>query len=117
MTVLIVGVAIWSVVHLIPTLGRSFRQEQIERLGENGYKSVFALFILASVGFMVAGWRSTPEVFLYVAPAWARPLSFVLLIIAFLLIGASHYPTMIKRLVRHPMLVGCCPVGSKSLTG
>lgn len=106
MTVLMVGVVIWVIVHLIPTLGKSSRQELISRLGEKGYRGVFALLILASLGFMVAGWRSTPEEYLYVLPPWTRSLSFVLMMISFLLLGAANYPTMIKRFVRHPMLLG-----------
>lgn len=106
MTVLIVGVVIWVAVHLIPTLGQKSKQELIDRLGDKGYQAFFTLMILAAVGFIIAGWRSTPEEFLYVAPAWVRTLSFVLVVIAFLLIGAAHHPTMIKRFIRHPMLVG-----------
>ena len=54
----------------------------------------------------VLGWRSTPEAYLYVLPPWSRSLGFVLMIVSFLLIGAAHHPTRIKRFIRHPMLAG-----------
>ncbi|MGI9262075.1 MAG: NnrU family protein [Woeseiaceae bacterium] len=106
MTTLIIGVLLWTIVHLIPTLGQSSRKELVGRLGEKGYRGIFALLIFASLGFIIAGWRSTPEQFLYVLPVWARTLGFVLMIVAFLLIGAAQYPTRIKQFVRHPMLLG-----------
>ena len=106
MTLLVIGVLLWIVVHLVPTLARPFRQSMIDRLGENGYKGGFSLAMLASLVFIVLGWRSTPEMYLYVLPAWSRTLGFVLMIVAFLLLGAAHHPTRIKRFIRHPMLTG-----------
>ena len=106
MTVLIIGVLTWSLVHFIPTLAPSLRQSITGRLGENGYKGVFSLLILAALALIVIGWRSTPEQFVYVLPVWSRTLGFGLMIVAFLLIGAAHYPTRIKQVIRHPMLTG-----------
>jgi uncharacterized membrane protein len=106
MTVLIIGVLVWSLVHLIPTIEQPLKKAMTDRLGENGYKGVFALLILVSVVMIVIGWRSTPEEFVYVLPPWSRTAGFVLMVIAFLLIGAAHHPTRIKRFLRHPMLAG-----------
>ena len=106
MTLLIIGVLTWSVVHFIPALAPSLKQSITGRLGENGYKGVFSLLILAALALIVIGWRSTPEQFVYVLPVWSRTLGFGLMIVAFLLIGAAHYPTRIKQVIRHPMLMG-----------
>lgn len=106
MTALIMGVLIWALTHFIPTIEQPLKGRLIDRLGENGYKGVFSLLILSAIVLIVVGWRSTPEQFLYVAPVWARSVSQVLMVIAFLLIGAAQYPTRIKRVIRHPMLLG-----------
>ena len=106
MTVLIIGVLTWSLVHFIPTLAPSLRQSMTARLGENGYKGVFSLLILAGLTLIVIGWRATPEQYLYVLPLWSRSLGFVLMIVSFILLGAAHYPTRIKRIIRQPMLAG-----------
>ena len=106
MTLLVIGVVLWIVIHLVPTLARPFRQSMIERLGENGYKGGFSLIVFAALACIVLGWRSTPEAYLYVLPAWSRSLGFLLMIVSFLLIGAAHYPTRIKQFIRHPMLTG-----------
>jgi uncharacterized membrane protein len=106
MTLLITGVLLWSFVHLVPAAAGPLKQAMTSRLGEKGYKAVFSLLILGGLVLIVLGWRSTPEEYLYVLPAWSRTLGFVLMIVAFLLLGATHHPTRIKRFIRHPMLTG-----------
>ena len=49
MTLLVIGVLLWTVVHLVPTLARPFRQSMISRLGENGYKGVFSLVVFSAL--------------------------------------------------------------------
>ena len=106
MTVLIAGVAAWSLLHLFPALARPARERLIGKMGRNGYRGVFSLLILGSLALIVMGWQSVPEAFIYVLPPWSRTLALLLVAIAFLLLGAAHYPTRIKRWIRHPMLTG-----------
>jgi uncharacterized membrane protein len=106
MTLLSVGVVLWSVVHLVPALAGPFRQSLIERLGEKGYKGLFSIIMFGALALIVLGWRSTPEQYVYVLPPWSRSLGFVLMIVSFLLLGAAHHATRIKRFIRHPMLSG-----------
>jgi len=106
MNILIAGVAIWIVVHLLPGVVPGFRQKLVDSLGDGPYKGVFALTIVASLVLIVIGWRSTPEQYLYVLPPWSRVVGLLLMFLAFVLLGASHYKTAIKRIVRHPMLMG-----------
>jgi len=103
---LIAGVVLWMATHLMPALAPSFRQALIDRLGSGPYRGVFALIIVSALVLIVYGWRSTPETYLYFLPAWSRPAGFLLMAIAFLLIGAAQYKTIIKRFIRHPMLMG-----------
>ena len=106
MTWIIAGVLLWSLTHFIPSLARPLRESMIETLGNNAYRGVFSLLILISIGLIVLGWRSTPEVYLYHLPHWSRPVGFLLMILSFILFGAANYPTAIKRVLRHPMLTG-----------
>ena len=106
MTLLIIGVLVWIGVHLIPALARPFRESLIDRFGNNAYRAIFALAIVASVAMIVLGWRATPEEYLYVLPASAKTAGFVLICLSFLIIGSAHHPSSIKRFIRHPMLVG-----------
>lgn len=106
MNVLIAGVAIWIVVHLIPGVAPGVRQKLINSVGEGPYKGVFALAIVLSLVLVVIGWRSTPEEYLYVLPPWSRSAGFLLMFVSIVLFGAAHHETAIKRLLRHPMLMG-----------
>jgi len=115
MTVLIVGVLIWVLAHLLPSVAQPLKGAAVSRLGENGYKGAFSLLVFSALVLIVIGWRSTPEVYLYVLPPWARDLSFALMLLAFVLIGAAPYPTMIKRHLRHPMLTGVAVWGISHL--
>ena len=101
---LIVGVVLWSSVHAIPSLARPLRGRLIERLGDGPYKGLFALSIVLALVLIVVGWRSTPEVYVYVLEPWSRTVGFGLMIVAFILFGASQYKTAINRYIRHPQL-------------
>jgi len=62
--------------------------------------------IVASLVMIVIGWRSTPEEYLYVLPAWSGQLGFVLMFVSVFLLGAAHSKSIVKRFIRHPMLMG-----------
>jgi len=100
------GVILWCILHFVPTLVRPLRQSIIDRTGDNAYRGLFSLLMLSALAMIIFGWRSAPETYIYQLPAWSRTFGMLLMVVAFVLLGASHYPTAIKRLVRHPMLTG-----------
>ena len=106
MTILITGVVLWAVIHLMPSAARSIRDSLVAKIGETPYRGVFALAALGALALIVVGWRSTPEEYLYVLPQWSRTAGLILMVVAFVLIGAAQYPSGIKRFIRHPMLTG-----------
>ncbi|MGI9325382.1 MAG: NnrU family protein [Pseudomonadales bacterium] len=106
MTLLIGGLLLWTLVHLFPSVMPGARASLIGKLGEGPYKGLFALDLLIALLLMVFGWRSATPEFWYAPPLPASPLIFVLVLIAFALMGAANAPTNIKRLLRHPMLTG-----------
>ena len=106
MEMLILGLTIWCIVHFIPAITPSVKQQWISLLGENGYKASFAVLIFISLVLISLGWRSTQPVYLYTLPAIATHIAMGLMIIAFILLGAANSPTRIKRYIRHPQLSG-----------
>ncbi len=106
MGLMIAGLLLWSVVHLVPSMGAGFKANIVGDIGEQPYKGLFSLLIALSLVLIVLGWRSTTPTYLYTLPAFVRPLSLTLLVIAFLLLGAARQPTRIKRLIRHTQLSG-----------
>jgi len=106
MEMLILGLAIWCIVHFIPAIAPPVKQQWISLLGENGYKASFAVLIIISLVLISFGWRSTQPVYLYTSPAIATHIAMGLILIAFILFGAAKSPTRIKRFIRHPQLTG-----------
>lgn len=106
MTLLVTGVAAWIIVHFMPALAPSFRQGLIDKMGSKPYRGLFALAIFGSLAMIIIGWRSIPEQGLYLLPEWTRIIALLLMIAAFILIGAANYQTGIRRVIRHPMLTG-----------
>ena len=101
---LVSGVILWSAVHFLPSLGRRFRDGLTEKSGTRAYRGIFSIVVILSLFLIVVGWRSTPEVFVYQLPVWSRPVGLVLMVLAFVLFGAAHHSTAIKRFIRHPQL-------------
>ena len=106
MNLLIAGVALWVAAHLFPSVAGGVRQNTIDRFGPGPYRGIFSLVIVVALVCIVLGWRSTPERYLYVLPPWSRLVGFVGVAMAFVILGAAHYKTAIKRVIRHPMLTG-----------
>lgn len=106
MSMLIAGVLVWVGVHLIPVLARAFRQNLIDSKGKGTYRGIFSLAIIASLVLIVFGWRSSPEIYLYVLEPPVKTVAFILICVAFIIFGSAHHPSSIKRFVRHPMLAG-----------
>lgn len=102
---LILGVLIWSIVHLYPSVAANHRNKLSKSMGTT-YQGVYALFIITSIILIVIGWRiSTPEQ-IYNPPVWGRHLTMLFILIAIVLFGAANTKSRIKQWVRHPMLMG-----------
>lgn len=103
---IVLGVLLWSAIHFVPTIGGSLKTRLIETWGEIGYKAGFAVVVLLSVILIVVGWRSTEPAAIYWPPSWAGPVTGLLMVVAFLLLGATGRKTRIRHFVRHPQLMG-----------
>ena len=101
---LIGGVALFTVLHLTSALFPGGRKALQSMLGKAAYRGAFAVLSIAGLVLIVIGWRNTVPVVIYAPPAWGPSLTFFLMFVAILLIGASHATTSIKRYVRHPQL-------------
>ena len=106
MKLLISGFFIWSMVHFIPSVAPRVKQKWIKLLGETGYKLSFAVLMLSAIALIIFGWRSSVPSLLYTLPPITRHFAMFLVLLAFILFGASNYPTRIKTFIRHPQLTG-----------
>ena len=119
MTRLVLGVLIWSMVHLFPAIAPASKKSLLDRYGEYPYKGVFILLMIVSIYLIVSGWSSLtlpePEELraIYTAPEWGGHAAAVLVLISFVLFLAPYPANNFKRLMRHPQLTGfvCWGVG------
>jgi len=105
-TLLIIGVVMWSVVHLFPSLLPGVRQKLIDKLGGGRYRGLFALDIVIALVLIVLGWRSAVVEPVYSPPLYGSPVISAMMLLSFILFAAASAPGNIKRYLRHPMLSG-----------
>jgi uncharacterized membrane protein len=106
MTKLTLGVLLFCIVHLIPSLLPDLKKSLSDRLGEYPYKGLFTLLMVFSVFLIVTGWKSSTLESLYVPPIWGSHFTALLVLAAFILFGAPYPANNIKRILRHPQLLG-----------
>lgn len=106
MTFLIVGVLLWSVVHLMKSLAPGVRQNMQTAVGTNAHRGIVAVLIIISSALMIYGWRHTIPTFVYEPPVWGRHLNMTTMLFAVILFGAAQGKSRIRRWIRHPMLTG-----------
>jgi uncharacterized membrane protein len=106
MRLLIAGLAIFLGIHLLPVVP-SLRAALLARWGEQRYKGVFALIsavglVLIVVGYAIADDRT--RVF-NPLPA-ARAIAPFAMVASFILFAAANMRGHLRRIIRHPMLLG-----------
>ncbi|MEE9375658.1 MAG: NnrU family protein [Rhizobiaceae bacterium] len=103
---LILGLALWVVLHFIPSLGIGFRTSLREKFGAKNYQMWFSIGVVLSIVLMVIGWRSADQEFVYEPPEWGAHIGMLLVLLGFIFFGLSHAKTNLKQYVRHPQLTG-----------
>ncbi len=105
MTWLLIGIALFFGMHLVPTVP-PLKEAMQSRLGAGGYKGLFSLVSLAGLGLMIWGRAHTGHYAIFAPPAWGKTAAFILMLPAFILLAAAHMKGRIRKITRHPMLLG-----------
>ncbi|PQA86837.1 NnrU family protein [Hyphococcus luteus] len=107
MTLFLVGLIIFFGAHLFTGLARGARGALVAKLGEMPYKGLYSLVSLAGFVLIIIGWKTADASVLYVTPAWTRHITYLLVLIAFILLAAAYLPAgKIAAAAKHPMLAG-----------
>ncbi len=116
MIMLILGLALWSGLHFLPSVGTGLRSRLINRFGENAYKLAFSAGVVISIVLMVLGWMAMPVGLpLYVLPGSPGILAVLLMAIAFILFAAARSKSNIRHYIRHPQLTSIAVWGAAHL--
>lgn len=106
--ILIAGLVLFLGVHVLTTL-RDRRAALIARLGESGYKILYALISFAGIGLIAWGfsiYRATGWINVWYPPVAMRHIALALMLPAVILVVASYIRGRIYTTVKHPMLTG-----------
>ena len=106
MALLLAGVTVWFTVHLFPAIAPASRENMVFKLGENAYKGLFSLLILAALVMIVFGWKSAMPTAIYVPPVAPGPLPSLMVLVAFVLFFSARFNSYAKRVLRHPQMAG-----------
>lgn len=106
MALIILGIILWSVVHLIPAAAPGIKARWQAALGKHGYRGSFALLIIAAVVLMVMGWRHSLPIYLYTLSDKIHLATIAIMTFAVVLFVAAKLPSRIRRIFRHPQLLG-----------
>ncbi len=111
MSYMMIGIVLLGGFHLFSMLLPARRDALKLRFGEKAWKGSFALVSLVGLGFMIRGFfasRAGPGAadLLYYPADWTRHLTMLLVLLAFISLGASHGKGYLKLWLRNPMSIG-----------
>ena len=103
---LILGLIVFLGPHGL-TMHRPSRSRLIKRLGVGPYKGLYSLVSLVGLVLIIYGYgvyRNAGMIPVWSPPYWMRHLTFLFVLIAFVLVPAAYAPTHIKAALKHPMI-------------
>ena len=106
MALFLAGITLFCIVHLFPALAPDSRENLTFKLGENAYRGIFSLLILAGLVMIVFGWKATKPSPFYVPPLGPGILPSILVLAGLVLFFASQMKGYLKRTLRHPQMLG-----------
>lgn len=108
LAILVAGLIVFLGGHAFVTM-RERRAALIAQIGEVPYKGLFSVVSAIGLALIVYGfarYRAEEWINVWFPPLWTRHLAAALVLPAVICIAAAYIPGHIKRVLKHPMLVG-----------
>lgn len=109
MGTLIAGLVLLLGTHSLRFFDAGWREAGVARLGERGWKALYAVVSLAGLVLIIIGFgaaRAHPVV-VWSPPGWTTHVTALFAVIGFVLIAATYVPgTKLKATLGHPMVAG-----------
>lgn len=105
MDILLLGLAIFFAVHLIPSFV-NVRLKIINQLGMTKYMGLYSITALIGLVLIIYGKSVAEFKAIWNPPVWNSTLVLPVMLLAFYLFAAADMKSNIKRFIRHPMLLG-----------
>ncbi len=104
----IIGLVLFLGAHVFVSM-RDRRAALVKKLGDWPYRGLFSLVSLVGIvliGYGFASYRTAGLIVVWNPPPWTRHIVEALMWPASILVVAAYIPGNIKRVLKHPMLVG-----------
>jgi uncharacterized membrane protein len=104
----ILGLVIFLGAHVFVTR-RNERAVLVAKIGEWPYRGVFSVVSIIGIvliGYGFARYRAAGPIIVWDPPAWTRQIVVALMWPASIMVVAAYIPGNIKRVLKHPLLVG-----------
>lgn len=105
MEIMILGLAIFIAVHLLPE-ARAVRAAIVTKVGENGYKGIFSLLSFAGLALVVIGKGKAAFIRVWEPVSWSYVVTNVSMMLALFCLVCFKLPGNLNRFTAHPMLWG-----------
>ena len=106
MTLLIIGLLLWSFFHLFIRIMPDARSALEAKIVAGPSKGIVALMSVVAILLMIFGFIQEGPVAVYTPPSWGVYVNNLLMLIAVYLMGAGSGKGVSPTLLRHPMLSG-----------
>ena len=108
LTLEIIGLIVFLGAHVFVTM-RGERAALVAKVGAGPYRGLFSLVSIVGIvliGFGFARYRAAGVIPLWYPPGWTRQIVVALMWPASIAVVAAYIPGDIKRVLKHPLLVG-----------
>jgi uncharacterized membrane protein len=112
-TLLIIGLVVFFAIHFVPSTPLKLRM--VEGIGADRYKMVFSLVSFLGLALIIYGFSLSTFVPLWDPLPWGRTAALLIMPVSIILLVAANMPNNLRRLVRHPMLLGLTLWGGSHL--
>lgn len=108
MALLALGLILFLGTHSVRLFADGWRERQIERLGKQVWRGAYSLASIAGLALVVIGFgQAGAQEALWGPPLFMHHVTGLLVLLAFILIAASHVPgNHLKAKIGHPMVAG-----------
>ena len=114
MWLLILGWVLFSGAHLTPGVFGQ-RERLVANLGEGRFTGLYIATSVTGMVGIIAGKYIAPFVNVWFPPVWARDVAGLFVLAGFILLFALFLPTNLRRITKHPMLLGVACWGTGHL--
>jgi len=105
MEILILGLAIFFGIHLLPSIP-PLHAALKEKLGEKNFKITFAVIAVAGLAVIIFGMGRIEFTPLYAPPTWGKHATGLFMLIAVYCMISIGVKTSLRKITAHPMLWG-----------